>query len=372
MKIEVDPPTNEVRRDRIERQVFAQLANMRAVERADAAVPEAPVRHSYRPWVFGVVGAGLAAAIALVIVENKPEHPAPAPIVEETTPSRIVTPVGGESQFTVGDAVIVATSDTSVDVKRAEDGGITLVVSRGAVDCDVAPRKNRPPFHVIAGDVFVEVVGTRFTVARTPSPRVDVVRGKVRVRAPGGTWLISAGESWTPPVSGSATEPVADVPQLAPIVPPVRIAATPTPPAGPVAPVAPVAPTVAARPDPHALYQTAQRLEATDPTHAARAYRAVANTDDAWAAPALYGLAELDAKTDSSKALADCNEYLRRFATSAQLEDIAWLKIEILRSAGKRDEARVAAAEYLRQFPQGSYAAIAARIARTAPLPSHD
>jgi len=366
VKLEVDPPTNEVRRDRIERQVFAQLANMRAVERADAAVPEAPVRHNSRPWVFGVIGAGLAAAIALVIVENKPERPPPAPIVEETTPSRIVTPVGGESQFTVGDAVIVATSDTSVDVKRAEDGGITLVVSRGAVDCDVAPRMNRPPFHVIAGDVFVEVVGTRFTVARTPSPRVDVVRGKVRVRAPGGTWLISAGESWTPPVSGSALETVADVPQLAPIVPPVRIAPTPTPPAIPVAPI------VIVQPDPHALYQTAQRLEATDPARAAKAYRAVANTNDAWSAPALYGLAELDAKTDSSKALADCNEYLHRFATSAQLEDIAWLRIEILRSAGKRDEARVAAAEYLRQFPQGSYAAIAARIARTAPLPSHD
>ncbi len=356
-RIEIDPPTNDVRRDRIERQVFAQLANMRAVERADAAVPAAPVR-SYRPWLFGAIGAGLAAAIALIVVSGKPEHPAPAPIAEETTPSRIVTPVNGESQFTVGDAVIVASSDTSVDVKRAEDGGITLVVTRGSVDCDVAPRKNRPPFHVIAGDVFVEVVGTRFTVARTPSPRVDVVRGKVRVRAPGGTWLLSAGESWTPPVSGSA----ADVA----IAPPVVLARPPV-----VAPslVAPPAAVAIAAPDPHALYQTAQRLEAADPARAARAYRTVANTKDAWAAPALYGLAELDAKLDPEKALADCNEYLRRFTRSAQLEDIAWLKIEILRSAGKRDEARVAAAEYLRQFPAGSYAAIATRIASP---PSHD
>ena len=107
--------------------------------------------------------------------------------------------------------MIVAASDTIVDVKHADDGGITLVVARGSVDCDVAPRNNRPPFHVIAGDVSVEVVGTRFTVARTPSPRVDVVRGKVRVRAPGGTWLLSAGESWTPPVTGSDVDPVAVV-----------------------------------------------------------------------------------------------------------------------------------------------------------------
>jgi hypothetical protein len=359
-QIEVDPPANDVRRDRIERQLFAQLANMRAVERADAAVAEPPARR-YRPWVFGAIGAGLAAAIALVIVSNKAERPAPAPIVEETTPSRIVTPIGGESQFTVGDAVIVASSDTSVDVKRADDGGITLVVTRGAVDCDVAPRMNRPPFHVIAGDVFVEVVGTRFTVARTPSPHVDVVRGKVRVRAPGGTWLLSAGETWTPPVSASPTDTVAIAPPVAPL---------PAPTAPPTTAITPGAtPLAIPQPDPHALYQTAQRLEATDPVRAGRAYRSVANTKDAWAAPALYGLAELDAKADATKALADCNEYLRRFAQSAQLEDIAWLKIEILRSAGKRDEARVAAAEYLRQFPRGSYAAIAVRIASP---PLHD
>ena len=116
-------------------------------------------------------------------------------------------------------------------------------------------------------------------------------------------------------------------------------------------------------PSAHAIYQSAQRFEATDPARAAKAYRTVASSKDSWAAPALYGLAELDAKTDPVKALADCNEYLKRFAKSAQVEDITWLRIEILRSAGRRDEARVAAAEYLRQFPQGSYAGIAQRIA---------
>ncbi|HEY0254024.1 MAG TPA: tetratricopeptide repeat protein, partial [Kofleriaceae bacterium] len=116
-------------------------------------------------------------------------------------------------------------------------------------------------------------------------------------------------------------------------------------------------------PSMHSVYQSAQRFETLDPAKAQKAYRTVANSKDAWAAPALYGLAELDAKTDTSRALADCNEYLRRFPKSAQVEDIAWLRIEILRSAGKRDEARVAAGEYLRQFPQGSYAGIAERIA---------
>jgi hypothetical protein len=113
----------------------------------------------------------------------------------------------------------------------------------------------------------------------------------------------------------------------------------------------------------HQQYQLAQKLEATDVVRAAKTYRIVANSRDAWAAPALYGLAELDAKIDVTKGLADCNEYLRRFAKSAQAEDVTWLRIEILRSAGRRDEARVAATDYLRQWPQGSYAGIARRIA---------
>lgn len=356
MKITVDPPQNEGRRDRIERNVFTQLAQMRVSDRADAAVP-APPASNRRAWMFAGLGAAVAAAVILVVT-TKSEAPAPAPIAEDTTPSRIVTPVGGESQFTVGDAVILAASDTSVDVKRAPDGGITLVVARGAVDCDVAPRNHRPPFHVIAGDVSVEVVGTRFTVARTPSPRVDVVRGKVRVRATGGTWLLSAGDSWTPPVSGSGVEQVAEQTPAAPApaeesaieIDPTRHQNSPTP-------------TPTLTPSPHAQYQIAQKLEATDAVKAAKMYRAVASSRDAWAAPALFGLAELEAKANATLALADCNEYLRRFAGSAQAEDVSWLRIEILRSAGRRDEARVAATEYLRQWPQGSYAGIARRIA---------
>jgi hypothetical protein len=305
--------------------------------------------------MFAGLGAAVAAAVILVVM-TKGE--AVAPVAEDTTPSRIVTPVGGESQFTVGDAVILAASDTSVDVKRAPDGGITLVVARGAVDCDVAPRNHRPPFHVIAGDVSVEVVGTRFTVARTPSPRVDVVRGKVRVRATGGTWLLSAGDSWTPPVSGSGVEQVvAEAPAAPAPAPEPAIEIDPT--------VAPTRNSPAPTPtvSPHAQYQMAQKLEATDTARAAKMYRAVASSKDAWAAPALFGLAELEAKANATLALADCNEYLRRFSTSAQAEDVSWLRVEILRSAGRRDEARVAAAEYLRQWPQGSYAGIAQRIA---------
>jgi FecR protein len=343
-RITVDPPQSDARRDRVERQVFAKLQTMRVADRADAAIP--PTR--MRGWLVASAFAA-AGALAVALFVHSPE----VQVAEREVPSQITTPVGGTSQFTVGDAVMVAASDTSVEVKHGDDGGITLVLARGSVDCDVAPRNGRPPFHVLAGDIAVEVVGTRFTVTRTPSARVDVTRGKVRVTAPGGSWLVAAGESWSPQVTvASSPEPVratepAPVPAVAaPVATPVAIAAVPV-----------------HRASSQAAFLAAGRLEAADPVRAAKAFRTIANGKDSWAAPALYSLTELHATSDRDAALADCAEYLRRFPHDPQVEDVTWLRVEILRAAGRRDEARSAAADYLRQFAHGSYAGLAERIA---------
>jgi hypothetical protein len=345
-RITVDPPQSDARRDRVERQVFAKLQTIRVADRADAAIP--PTR--MRGWLVASAFAA-AGALAVALFVQSPE----VRVSEREVPSQITTPVGGTSQFTVGDAVMVAASDTSVEVKHGSDGGITLVLARGSVDCDVAPRNGRPPFHVLAGDIAVEVVGTRFTVTRTPSPRVDVTRGKVRVTAPGGSWLVGAGESWSPQVTASNTPEPASEP--APVLPPVAAPA----------PVPAPATTIAAMPVHHASSQAAflaaGRLEASDPARAAKAFRTIASGKDAWAAPALYALIELHATSDRDAALADCAEYLHRFAHDPQVEDVTWLRVEILRAAGRRDEARSAATDYLRQFAHGSYAGLAARIA---------
>ncbi|HEY1817724.1 MAG TPA: hypothetical protein VGG74_35530, partial [Kofleriaceae bacterium] len=193
--------------------------------------------------------------------------------------------------------------------------------------------------------------GTRFTVTRTPSPRVDVTRGKVRVTAPGGSWLVGAGESWSPPTSDArpTIEPIA----AAPVPAPTAVAA----------PIAPAPAPAIHRVSQQAAFLAAGRLEATDPARAAKQFRAIASGHDAWAPPALYSLVELHAASDRDAALADCAEYLTRFPHEAQVEDVTWLRVEILRAAGKRDEARSAAADYLRQFAHGSYAGLAERIA---------
>ncbi len=337
-RIVVDPPARDAHREQIERDVFAKLAAIDAAERADRAVPARPRwRH-----VLAMGGALAAAAAAVVLLVRGGDREPPA-----AAPSLVVTPVGGTSRFTVGDAVIDAGSDTSVEVRPGEAGAVTLVLARGSVDCDVAPRGNRPPFRVIAGDVTVTVVGTRFTVARRPQVRVDVARGKVEVAAPGGTTLVAAGESW-PAVTASAEPPAAE-PPAPPAAEPPEIAMDPAPAAKPHV-------------SPAAAYRAAHELAATDPRKAAAAYRAVAAGGDRWAALALVDLAELH-KDDPSAALHDLDEYARRFPHGANLEDVLWQRIELLRAAGRKADAHAAAADFVRRFPASVYVESAKRLA---------
>lgn len=365
-RIVVDPPSSDARRDRVEKKLFEQLAAVRVVERAEAVIPPERKR---RTGLYIGVGASLAAAAAIAIVLLRGE---PAPSTTVAAPSRIVTPVGGTSQVTLPGALIEAQSDTSVEVQHGEGGAITLVVARGAVDCDVEPRPDRPPFRVVAGDVRVEVVGTRFTVTKTPAPRVDVARGKVRVIAPGGEWLIEAGETW-PVVTATAPAPavqpeVTELPSApAPVAAPARKKA-PAQVARPVADGIEVAASSRAQ-SPEAparqldrerareSYRIAAKLEQTDPRKAAQLYRAIATDGKGMEPVALLSLAEVQLKLkDPRAALTSLDELARRFPTAANAEDAAWFRYEALRAMGKRDEARGVAADYLRQFPHGAYA----------------
>jgi tetratricopeptide (TPR) repeat protein len=356
-RIVVDPPQSEARRERVEKKLFEQLAAVRVVERAEAVIPPERPRRTGLLLAGGALAA--AAVIALVLVRGGDPNPTDLP-----APSRVVTPVGGTSQVTLPGALIEAQSDTSVEVQHGPGGAITLVIARGAVECDVEPRGNRPPFKVVAGDVTVEVVGTRFTVARTPSPRVDVARGKVRVIAPGGQWLVEAGEAWPDPTRTASVSVPLPVHEPEPEPAPVDTVSDPVPaptPAhkktAPVATVQPAKPVAAERERARESYKIANRLEDTDLKKAAQLYRAIATDGKGMEAVALVSLAEVQLKRkEPTAALAALDELSRRFPNAANAEDAAWFRYEALRAMGKRDEARGAAADYLRQFPNGAYA----------------
>lgn len=360
-RILVEAPVNEARRDRIERAVFAQLDAIRVVQRTDAALPASRAR---RHWLsLGLAGAAVAAAIVFVVMRGETRR-AGLPSAGEA--SLVTTPVGGSSRFTVGDAVIDAGSDTSVEVRRGGDGSTTLALERGSVDCDVEPRPDRAPFRVIAGDVTVTVVGTRFMVARDhDATRVDVTRGKVRVQWPAGERLLDAGQAWSSATLASA--PPVPPAELASPEPMPTVVDNPAPVASPAPSVTVPQPTTSST-SAKAAFRAAERLESTDPAKAVPAYRAVANGKDAWAALALYSLAQLHAsRGDTAIALRELDEYARRFPRSVNAEDAAWLRVEILRGARRLADARRAAERYLREFPDGTYAKHAAQLVRSAP-----
>jgi hypothetical protein len=352
-QIVVDVPMSEARRERVEREVFARLDAMRDVDHANHIAPI--VRSRRLPLI--AAGFAFVAATASVLFLVSREAPRPQP----TSPSLVVTPEGGTSRFTVGDAVIDAGSDTSVEVKQDQNGTTTLFLARGSVDCDVMPRPNRAPFRVISGDVTVEVVGTRFEVSRLGTvTRVDVARGKVKVHGNGEQRLLGAGQSWTSAIAGSAVTAV-----VTPIEP---VVTAPTASDTPIVEEEPEIelPAMNARPaktiSPEQAFQAALKIK--DEKKRAKAYRVVANGSHTWAAVSLFNLAELQSKFDVEATLETLDELKRRFPDVENAEDAAWFRVEVLRDARRMDEARTAAADYLRDFPQGTYAKLAARLVR--------
>ena len=91
---------------------------------------------------------------------------------------------------------------SEVEVRGSKSPRVSLALGRGAVTCDVTHRDGRS-FHVLAGDVEVRVVGTKFTVetdgSELPRVEVSVERGVVEVvsrRRPGVVARVGAGQSW--------------------------------------------------------------------------------------------------------------------------------------------------------------------------------
>ncbi|HYQ14793.1 MAG TPA: FecR domain-containing protein, partial [Polyangiaceae bacterium] len=93
-------------------------------------------------------------------------------------------------------------SQSEVRVHGNRSASVSLALGRGELSCDVTHVENRK-FTVVAGDVEVRVIGTQFSVKRTPgpSPRVEVsvTRGVVEVesaRRPGVVARVAAGQNW--------------------------------------------------------------------------------------------------------------------------------------------------------------------------------
>jgi tetratricopeptide (TPR) repeat protein len=255
--------------------------------------------------------------------------------------------------------------DTFVEARQWEHGETIVELRRGTIECEVAPRAGRAPFRVVAGEVAVEVVGTRFSVSRRDRVEVRVTRGRVAVIAAGGRTIIDAGGRWIEGEQAGLAPEEAELEVDAAAGDDEAILIEPAPDDPPRAAAGSRRATRPEKAD--GDFAAARRLESTDPEGARKAYRALASRRDRWAALALYALAELEASEASrgraAQALEALDEYAKRFPRGTHAEDAAWLRVQVLLAAGRRDEAREAARAYLDRFPDGTYRGPAGRAA---------
>ncbi len=179
-------------RDRIPVEPLAPERLDRLEQRIVRAAPPALARPARAPlWPWALAATSAAAAALAVVALRRPAPPPAAPIV-------VMTEARG-TRLDLGDAVVEVGLATHVVISRLA-GGVLVELDAGTVALDVAPRADRPPLWVKAGDVGVRVVGTAFSVRRESTSaevEVIVVHGTVEVHRAGEVRRVGGGERWS-------------------------------------------------------------------------------------------------------------------------------------------------------------------------------
>lgn len=275
-------PLSRAAWDRIEAQLFERIEHG---EHRRPAVVERSVHAPLRLW------AGAALAAAAVLAFWLQYAPALSGEVSSVTPAAS-SAASGVTRFSttdapastmLGETTLLLAPHSEVLVAGSDAGGWLVQLGLGEVDCQVAPRRGRPPFVVQAGETRVTVVGTRFTVHREGlAARVQVREGHVHVQSGSTEELLGPGDAWPrePTIISSAALPEV---QAAPVASQPTSARVPS-----------------RRPERSAnharQFAKAAQLEARDPDAASAVYRELAAGRGPWAANALYAQARLAAE----------------------------------------------------------------------------
>jgi hypothetical protein len=296
-KIRVDvEPLSEARWRKVDDAVLS------AIDAGPSIRPPAPARSR---WVVPAVAAVAIAAGVLVYAKwPSGENVHTAPIAQ--APSHIETGPG-RSFVQLGFAALDVGPSSEITTSGDEEHGVLVVLEHGRVDCEVAPRKERPPFVVQAGNVRVTVVGTHFTVNRDASgTSVSVAHGIVDVAHDGTVTRVAAGEAWPPP-------------------PPEVPAPSAAPPASTSASLASPPPSVRphlAGPTDQSQYEKAAQLERSDPEQARAIYLKLSEKGGPWASNALFAAARLASERgNASEAQRLSKQYLDRYPSGPNAED---------------------------------------------------
>lgn len=157
---------------------------------------------------------GLVAAFSLASAATLASAAAALFALSSAEPTRgamsHVTTDRSESVASVGDVRMEVAALSSVIWFERSPDEYMVSIEHGSARFLVPPRAGRPAFVVQAGDVSVEVVGTRFRVTRpagASSGTVEVEEGTVRVTAMDQEHLVHGGGRWPAPDADAATPP---------------------------------------------------------------------------------------------------------------------------------------------------------------------
>jgi transmembrane sensor len=258
------------------------------------------------------------------------------------------------------DSEIALAPRSGLEVRGSKSAALSLVLSRGAVTCDVAHREGRT-FSVLAGDVVVRVVGTKFTVKTSagelPRVEVSVLRGVVEVeskRRPGVVAKVAAGQSWIQSAEPDARGPASPEPAAASMEPAdgARLPDVPVPSASAV----PLAPSA------RELFEKAgERRRAGEAAAAARSYEELLklHPGDPRASLAAFELGRLrmDRLRDPAGAIAALERAVASNLGPSFREDALARLVSVYAAQGNFAACGRARERYLKSYPAGVHAA---------------
>jgi hypothetical protein len=341
--IEVEP-LGDQRWDKIERSL---LARMELGQSAAEGFSERRRRRWVQPALL--VAAALVAVfgITMFAARDQPQH------ASIEAPSRITT--GANSSYLALPGLALDVEPHSAVVVGAETSdGLLIVLDRGGIVCQVAPRPAGRPLIVQAGAARVRVVGTRFSVTRLgEAARVKVVQGEVEVLSASQRFRVTAGQEWPralptpsatlpaivspePSLEAQAASPGAAPPLASPpanragsrtrasTAAPVKVAPSSGPEAAPATArdVAVAEPAPSPGPSRQGVFEQATKLERGDPARAVQLYRTLESGADSWAQNALYARGRLEAsRGNGATARRLLEQYLKRFPQGSNAED---------------------------------------------------
>lgn len=328
-QIEVEP-LSEQRWAKIERAVLLSLKPETQNPVEFERLPRLGVV-GYRWWVIAAALTALCVTAVAALRLNAPSVASP--------PSRIITGAAA-SHLALSGVSLDIDPQSAVVVDNESRQGLLIVLDRGSIVCEAAPRSPDAPLIVQAGAMRVRVVGTRFSVTRVgDSAQVKVSHGTVEVSVLGHSRRVHAGEVW--PSTLPAAEPSADSEAVAGPVDSAAAAATGTASAvastharasSPQRRTAPEKSTVSSaeratdadqkRRSRQAVFEQAAALERSDPTRASDLYRSLEAGGDSWSRNALYARGRLSASRGNvGEARALLSRYLERFPRGSNAED---------------------------------------------------